>query len=103
MLETDNGEMTEKEKAIREEKTCGKCAKKFPPHLPLMMIEIPLEPGKIIPANTKGAVALCICHNPKSDEFQRVVNIFCGCKHCQKLPEPVLKEKENGTKSRKLL
>ncbi len=85
----DNGEMTDKEKAIRAGKTCGRCAKKFPPHTPLLIVEIALEPGKIIPANTKGGVALVICQNPKSDEFQRVLNIFCGCEQYQ---QAVIKE-----------
>ena len=83
----DNGEMTDKEKAIRAGKTCGRCAKKFPPHLPLS-IEMPPQ-SNIAQPGQKPGVAVCICQNPKSDEFQRVLNIFCGCKHCQVIKEQV--------------
>lgn len=73
-----NGEMTEKEKAIREKRICGMCKWRLPGHAPILL-PIPNPPGTLVRPQTITAVPILLCSNPHSENFMKILGINCSC------------------------
>lgn len=83
---SDNGELTPKQQAIQDGKTCGYCKYKFPQS---KLLVVPLmEPPKAIAQRPSQPelVAFVICTNPASETFQQVGTIQASCTHFESAP-----------------
>jgi len=73
---------TEQQIAIENQQVCGLCKSRFPNYAPIMVV-MPPEPVQIQIAGQKkvAAVNLCICNNPRSENYQHVLAVTCSCEH----------------------
>jgi len=85
-MSDNNGDLTVKEKAIKDGKVCHKCVSR----LPETPIVIPLQPapGKIQVQNQVQFAFLVVCGNPKSEHFQMICNFQKSCDSFEAIPQP---------------